>query len=84
MSGKGSRQRPGQGYAEGWDAIFGNKEPELDAQAVSMLSKFDPAEYLKTEESRAAFLGEFESESKEAIEQARDLVKRSREMWKED
>jgi len=26
MSGKGSRQRPGEGYAEGWDAIFGKKE----------------------------------------------------------
>jgi hypothetical protein len=26
MSGKGSRQRPGAGYAEGWDAIFTNAD----------------------------------------------------------
>lgn len=24
-SGKGSRQRPGTGYAQGWDAVFGKK-----------------------------------------------------------
>lgn len=27
MGVKGSWQRKGQGYAEGWDAIFGKKEP---------------------------------------------------------
>lgn len=34
MSGKGSRQRPGQGYAEGWDAIFGKKEPEMKCKCT--------------------------------------------------
>jgi hypothetical protein len=26
--GKGSGRRPGQGYQDAWDRIFGNKEPE--------------------------------------------------------
>lgn len=28
MGVKGSWQRPGEGYAEGWDAIFGKKPEE--------------------------------------------------------
>jgi hypothetical protein len=36
MSGKGSRQRPGQGYAEGWDAIFGKMEPSVSPQWESL------------------------------------------------
>lgn len=30
MSVKGSWQRPGEGYAEGWDAIFGKKKPACE------------------------------------------------------
>lgn len=29
MSGKGSNRRPGDGYAQGWDAIFGRKDARV-------------------------------------------------------
>jgi hypothetical protein len=35
MSGKGSRQRPGEGYAEGWDAVFSNKIQAAPADSYS-------------------------------------------------
>lgn len=36
MGVKGSWQRKGQGYAEGWDAIFGKKEPSASTDWKSL------------------------------------------------
>lgn len=41
--GKGSRQRPGTGYAQGWDAIFKPKltGPQLDQLAEECVEKWE-------------------------------------------
>lgn len=39
MGVKGSWQRPGQGYAEGWDAIFGKKEPTWSQEQLDQIKR---------------------------------------------
>lgn len=35
-AGKGSRQRPGQGYGEGWEQIWGNKRSATTGRTAQM------------------------------------------------
>lgn len=57
MSGKGSARRPGEGYEDSWERVFGGKgpqgvtltrwpdEPDTQAQAVESVLDAFPVEY---------------------------------------
>lgn len=45
--GKGSDRRPGQGYGDGWERIFGGSKEELHRSAPNpLLTRSEPSEQL--------------------------------------